>query len=477
MADEQFPGLICSAVELANRIRDGTVTPTEAVEAYLARIDERDDAVNAYTTVIAEAARDAAVEAEAALEDGGEVGPLHGVPIALKDLGFAKAGVPMTSGVKLLADIGYTPESSAAVVDRLEDAGAIVIGMTNTPELGHKLVTDNEYIGATATPFNTDYNAGGSSGGSAAAVAAGMSAAATGSDMGGSIRVPAAACGVFGLKPSYGLIPRDGRPNAFGGETHHVTYGPITRSVRDAAVLMKIMAGQHPRDPRSVPVDFDWTTAVDQPIDDLTVGFSSDLEVFQVDSEVETIVETATGAFEDAGATVETVTIDHGLSSDELTEAMRSSGAKAFADGEEIFSQTMGLDIRDHADDISDSLLTALDVGEDVDATDDAEIDLIRTQFFDAIVNAFEEYDLIVTPTMARKGLELHSDRGIEFEHFLTFPFNFTGHPASSVPAGVTDEEGLPVGMQIIGPRYNDDVVLAGSAAVERERPWHDIYH
>lgn len=476
MADEQFPGLTCSAVGLAERIRDGTVTPTEAVEAYLARIDERDDAVNAYTTVIAEAARDAAVEAEAALEDGRDVGPLHGVPIALKDLGFAKAGVPMTSGVKLLADIGYTPESSAAVVDRLEDAGAIVIGMTNTPEMGHKLITDNEYIGATATPFNTDYNAGGSSGGSAAAVAAGMSAAATGSDMGGSIRVPAAACGVFGLKPSYGLIPRDGRPNAFGGETHHVTYGPITRSVRDAAVLMMIMAGEHPRDPRSVPVDFDWTTAVDQPIDDLTVGFSSDLGVFQVDSEVETIVEAATGAFEDAGATVETVTIDHGLSSDELTEAMRSSGAKAFADGEEIFSQTMGLDISDHADDISDSLLTALDVGEDVDATDEAEIDLIRTQFFDAIVNTFEEYDLIVTPTMARKGLELHSDRGIEFEHFLTFPFNFTGHPASSVPAGVTDEEGLPVGMQIIGPRYNDDVVLAGSAAVERERPWHDIY-
>lgn len=476
MPTHKHPDPFLPAVELAEQIRDGEITPTDAVEAYLDRIAECDDEINAYITVIEERAREAATEAEAALENDETLGPLHGVPIALKDLGFAKEGVPMTSGVRLLADMDYTAESTSAVVERLEDAGAIVIGTTNTPEMGHKLVTDNEYVGPTATPFDMDYNAGGSSGGSAAAVAAGMSAAATGSDMGGSIRVPAAACGVFGLKPSYGLIPRDGRPNAFGGETHHITYGPITRSVRDAAILMDVMSGQHPRDPRSVPVDMDWTGSINRSIDDFRIGYTSDLDVFSVDDEVAAIVEEATEAFEAADATVEQVTIDHGLSLDELTTAMLQSGAKSFADGQELFNQTVGINIRDHTDHVSDSLLTALDVGGQVDAANEAEIDLIRTQFFDAVEDTFEEYDLIVTPTIALKGLDLRSDLGIQFEHFLTFPFNHTGHPASSVPTGLTESEGLPVGMQIVGSRYDDDDVLAASAAVERERPWKEFY-
>jgi aspartyl-tRNA(Asn)/glutamyl-tRNA(Gln) amidotransferase subunit A len=468
----------CSLTDLAEQISDGTVSPSDAVEAYLDRIDEYDAEINAYTTVIEEKARHAARDAAETLDDEGRLGPLHGIPIALKDLGFAKEGVQMTSGLKLLADMGYVAEKSAATVERLEDAGAIVIGMTNTPELGHKLVTDNEYIGATATPFDTEYNAGGSSGGSAAAVATGMAAAAIGSDMGGSIRVPATACGVFGLKPSYGLVPSDSRPSAFGGETHHSTGGPITRSVEDAAVIMDVMAGQHPRDPTSVPVDIDFTGAVSQPVDDLCIAYTPDLDVFDVDEEVVGLVEKGVEALEDTGATVEETTVTDGidLTLDEFVSAMEDSGAKAFADGQEVFKQSMGVDLRDHADTVSDSMIEAIEIGYEVDSTDEASFELLRTNFFDAVQDVFDDYDLLITPVMARKGLELHSERGIEFENYLTFPFNFTGHPASSVPVGLTEEEGLPVGMQIVGRRYADDTVLTASAAIERERPWHDIY-
>jgi amidase len=468
-----------SATELASRIRNGDVRPTEVVEVFLDRIAERDDEINAFTTVIEERARQAAKDAEAELQakDGAALGPLHGVPVALKDLGFRKEGVPLTSGLQLLAETGFIASDTAAAVERLEDAGAIVIGMTNTPELGHKLTTDNEYIGATVTPFDSAYNAGGSSGGSAAAVAAGMAPVATGSDMGGSVRVPAAACGVFALKPSYGLIPRDGRPNAFGGESHHVTYGPITRTVEDSAVMMDVLSGQHLRDPTSVPVEIDYTGAVEEPVESLRVGYTADMGVFDVDDEVADMTEEAAYALEDAGATVEKIDPDLDLSLDELVSAMLTSGAKAFADGQEVMKKVQGIDLREHPNSVSDTLLTAFELGSEKDASDEVEVDLVRTQFFDAVQDLFEEYDLLATPVMARKGLPLDAEElGIEFEHFLTFPFNLTGHPASSVPTGLTEDEALPVGMQIVGKRYGDDTVLAASAAVERERPWNSLY-
>lgn len=477
---EHEEAALATATETAARIRAGEITPTEAVEQRLERIDEQENEINAFTTVIEQKALDAAEEAEKELEekDESELGALHGVPIALKDLGFAKEGVPLTSGLKLLADMGHTPGKTAAAVERLEDAGAIVIGMTNTPELGHKLVTDNEYIGATATPFNTDYNAGGSSGGSAAAVAAGMVPMATGSDMGGSIRLPAALCGVFGLKPSYGIVPADSRPSAFGGETHHITGGPITRSVEDAAVMMDVMAGQHPRDPTSVPVDIDFTGAVDQSVDDLRIAYTPDMDMFDVDEEVVSHVEEGIEALEDAGATVEEVTItdDIDVTHEELVEAMKTSGAKVFADGQEVFKQSMDVDLREYSDTVSDSMIKTLEFGSEKDSTDEAEVELIRTKFFDAVQDVFAEYDLLITPIMERKGLELHSDKGVDFEHFLTFPFSLTGHPASSVPVGLTEDEGLPVGMQIVGPRYSDGLVLTASAAVERQNPWAHFY-
>lgn len=475
MVDTRSPDPFISATELVDRIHSGDITPTDAVEAYLDRIQDRDDEVNAYVTVIEEEARNAAQHAEQAIADGADIGSLHGVPIALKDLRDLKEGVRHSFGSKLIGNLGYEAERTSAAVERLEDAGAIVLGKTNTPEFGHKGVTQNEYVGATASPINTDYNAGGSSGGSAAAVAAGMAAVATGSDSGGSIRIPAAACGVFGHKPSFGLIPLDARPNAFGLKTHHSVQGPLARSVDDAALLLDVMAGQHPRDPSSVPVDIDFRSAVTQPIDELRVGYSPDLGVFPVEDDVETVVSTAVDDLANAGATVEPTTIEHGRSLAELSAAIETTFSASVVGAAETLREAFDLDLRDYPEDVSDSLLELLAIGDEKTVADLAATGITRTEMFDAVQDSFEEYDLLVTPTLATSGMELHTDRGLDWELALTWPFNWTGHPAASVPAGKTDD-GLPVGMQIVGRQYEDDSVLAASAAFERERPWHDMY-
>lgn len=306
-----------------------------------------------------------------------------------------------------------------------------------------------------------------------------MSAAATGSDMGGSSRVPAAACGVFGLKPSYGLIPIDGRPNAFSENLHHITYGPITRTVDDAALLMEVMTGKHARDPASVPVEIEYRDAVNRSVDDLRVAYSPDLDVFPVEENVASVTEAvAFDAIGDAGATVEGVQVDHGLSMADFETTLRTTGGWSTHYSAEVTEHAMELSLLDHLEHLSASVRTLLEIGEELTRAEKVRADLIRTQFYDAVEDLFEEYDVLVTPTNATPGLEASPDTTVadRADQVLTYPFNWTGHPAASVPAGLTDE-GLPVGLQVIAPRYDDDIVFAVSAAIERERPWHEDYH
>ncbi len=464
-----------STAKLARRIRERKLSPVETTETYLERIDERDEAINAYVTVTGDSAREAAAAAERSVEAGERLGPLHGVPVALKDLRDLVEGVRHTFGSKLVADAGYTAERTSAVVSRLQEAGAVVLGKTNVPEFGHKGMTDNELVGATASPLAPEYNAGGSSGGSAAAVAAGMASAATGSDAGGSIRIPAAACGVFGHKPSYGLVPIDGRPNAFGLETHHSVMGPLARTVEDAALMLEVTAGQHPDAPASVPVEIDFRDAVDQPVEDLRVGYTPDLGVFPVEEDVRAVAREAVGALADAGAAVEEVTVDHGLSMDEMADAIETTFSTALVGTAETLKQSFGIDLRDYPDQVSDSLLELLAIGDERSVADVAGTGVLRTTLYDAVQASLAKYDLLATPTLATSGMGLHADTGTDWELALTWPFNWTGHPASSVPAGLTDR-GLPVGLQLVGHRYADDTVLAASAALERERPWDGHY-
>lgn len=472
------------AVALAEQIQSGELSPVEIVDAYFDRIEANNDELNAYITLIEEQAREVAREKEHEVESGEELEPLHGVPVAIKDLGTLKEGVKTTFGSQLIADLSFTPERNSVLVERLENAGAIVLGKTNTPEFGHKGTTDNLVVGATGTPFNPAKTAGGSSGGSAAAVAAGLTALAEGSDAGGSIRIPASACGVYGFRPSFGRIAHDPRPNAFGRQTLHVSYGPITRTVEDAALMLDVMAGPHPRDPVSLPdTGSNYRDSMTRSIDGLTAAYSPDLDVFPVDSRVTTVIEDALDSFTATNVTVEEVSMDHGLTLDDMTEAIRtvfSLDLLAEIDGIE---QDFGINIRDAGpDEVTSSLLDYLSVAENYTFLDYKRTGRTRTDFFDSVQDIFESHDLLITPTLAVPPFDKTLDRPPEMENglitpewMLTWPFNWTGHPVASIPAGFTDNN-LPVGMQFIGSRHADAAVLAASAAFERVQPWQDAY-
>jgi len=463
---------------LVDRVRAGKIQPRNLIEIYLDRIEEYDSEINAYVTVTDGLAIETADTAQRAVENGDDLGPLHGIPIALDDGGYLKKGVPQTFGSPVFADIEFVASRTEVVTKRIEAAGAVILGKTNLPEFGHKAITDNNFAGATANPFDTSKNAGGHSGGAAAAVAAGLTPAAAGSDGGGSIRIPAACCGIYGLKPTPGLIPFDNSTNAFGRYTHYNVMGPITRTVDDAALLMEVMAGAHPYDAQSVPTEIDYQQAIDRPITDLRIAMSPELEGFEIDDEVASIIEETVDSFEDESATVEVVSIDIGCDVEVLADAAVLGWAAEVAAGVAKLEETSDIDVRTHPE-TAESLRMWLDIAEGTSFTEVALTGLERTQLFRAVQAIFEDYDVLVTPTLGRVGIDLHqsADEHLDWlrTNVLTWPFNLTGHPAASVPAGLTDG-GLPVGVQVVGRWYEDDTVLAASAGIERQQPWGESY-
>jgi len=470
-----------SAAELAGRVARQELSPVDVVSAHLDRIEERNDVTNAFVTIDRDGALEAAREAERAVERGDDLGPLHGVPVAIKDI-FPTAGLRTTFGSVPFAD--FVPDEDAVNVARLREAGAIVIGKTNTPEFGHKGTTVNSLFGATGTPFDPDRTAGGSSGGSAAAVADGLVPIAQGSDGGGSIRIPASACGVFGMMPSFRRVPSVDRPN---GITHtpFAGPGPITRTVEDTALLLEVMAGSHPGDPFSLPDDPAYRDATDRSIDDLSIAYSPDLGVFPVEERVRSAIDDAVDAFVEAGAAVTETSPSFGYSRTELLEAWRIGFQVRMATLAETMREHEGLDLLgEHREDLTPELVEHIEAGMACSAIEYRKADVLRTAVLDAMGDLFESYDLLVTPTLACLPFDIEEEIGPEtiegepidpmYGWFLTWPFNMTGHPAASVPAGTS--EGLPIGMQVIGQRHDDATVLAASAAVEQVRPWHDAY-
>lgn len=474
------------AWKLADRIREGDVSPTAAVDSHLERIEARDGAVNAFITVTEDHARERAREAERALEDGEPIGPLHGVPIALKDLTAFREGIRHTFGCRAFSDNVAT--HTAEFVRRLEDAGGIVIGKTNTPEFGHKPVTENLLVGPTSTPFDPERNAGGSSGGSAAAVADGMSAIAQGGDAAGSVRIPAAFCGVYGLKPSFGRIPESARPNAFQYHSPFVSKGVLTRSVKDAAIALEVMAGPNARDPFALPADdADYAAATERPIDEWSIAYSPDLGAFPVSESVRARIEDALSGFERAGATVDPIGVDLGHSLETLRERTRFGLMQAFtATVADSIQRRSGIDfLGEHAADVPEEFRDRIRAGREYSPVDIGRMNRVRTAMFDGVQTVFEDegYDLLVTPTVSVPPIRNDSLDDVRVDGdpvhpradwLLTWPFNMTGHPAASIPAGRVD--GLPIGMQVVGPRFGDEAVIAASASFERRRPWSDSY-
>lgn len=470
-----------SAVEIAEGVKSGAYDPVELVDTFIERIAERGDVTNAYVTVLDEQARERAREIRAQVESGeADDLPLAGVPIGMKDLSESKAGVRNTKGLKPLAD--NVAEETSVTIQRLEDAGAIVVGTTNTPELGHRVRTDNMLQGPTATPFDTDRNAGGSSGGSAAALADGLCALATGSDVGGSLRNPASCCGIVSVKPSHGLVPRGNRLNGFRGHTPVGVLGPMARDVESLGVMLDVLAGKDSVDPFSVPKGDDYTeAAADAPsLDELTVAYSPDLDIFAVDPDVLAAIESTLSAFEAEGATVEEVDLET-PSKGELTHAYSVSVTTFFATAVAEIEASLGVDLLgDHADALPAELQTLVSMGRSHGVTEYTEADFPRTELYRAIETVVSEYDALVCPTLATTPLthdepmptEIGGEKtsGMPTDWTLAWPFNLTGHPVVNVPAETAD--GLPVGMQLVGETYTEADLLGVAAAFEDASPW-----
>ena len=468
------------ATELRSRIGEGNLSPVTLVESCLERIDELDNEINAFVTVREDGAIEDARRAERAIEEGRNLGPLHGLPVAVKDLTDV-GGVRTTYGSVPYAD--HVPEENAVVVDRLQDAGAIVLGKTNTPEFGRKTVTTNRVAGTTANPWDPSRTVGGSSGGSAAALAAGMTPLATGSDAAGSIRVPAAACGVYGLVPDFGRVPIGSRPDAFVN-VHPYTYvGPMARTVADAALLLDVLAGPHPTEPFSLPArERPYAESLRADLDGLEVAYSPDLGIFTVDSTVRSVVGDAVSAFEDAGATLspaDAVFEDWYRLHDAL-EVLLQDRYLGLYDG---CKRDDGIDLLDRPGEVTDEVISRIESATHLEPIDVRRAERVRTGAVDAVEEVLADADLLVTPTLALPPFpkETHPS-AIEGEPIdplhgwaLTWPFNLTGHPAASVPLGTTDD-GLPVGVQLVGPRLGDDLVLGASAALERASGWDDSF-
>jgi amidase len=474
------------AVELAARIRRGELSPVELMETVIARIEARNPSITALVHCAFAEARDRAADAERALRDGRELGPLHGVPTAMKDLFDFKPGWPSTFG-GIPAMRGYRADGSCLWAERMERAGAIIVGRTNSPVMGFRGTCDNPLFGPTRNPFDTTKNSGGSSGGAAAAVADGMLAIAEGGDGGGSIRIPAAWCGVYGYKASYGRLPSLSRPNGFGSNHPFLFEGTLTRTVEDAAVALDVLAGYDDRDPFALPDAPPFAPALDRPIDGWRIAYSADLDVFPVETAIRDAIGKAVLAFEEAGATVEEVPIGLRRDHRELSDAWCRMLIMHTVVGHERMAAA-GYDLLgEHRDELPPEYLHWIEVGSRLTAADLFRDNELRTEVYDAIAGVLRRYDVLVTPTLAAMPVDNALDantigprevEGVAVDELigwcLTYPINFTGHPAASVPAGLVD--GLPVGMQIVGRRYADDDVLTASAAFERLRPWADSY-
>lgn len=469
-----------TAVELVTAIRRGTRSPVAVVEDCLDRIAERDGTVNAFVTVLEDEALDRARAAEQAVESGRSLGPLHGVPVAIKDAYAYKAGVPNTFGSRAMTD--FVPESSAPLVERLEAAGAIIVGKTNTPEFASKGVTDNGLVGRTKNPFDPERHPNGSSGGSAAAVASGMVPLAQGSDHAGSIRGPASACNLVGVFPSPGRVPQGFRPDAFKYDLPYVSSGPLARTVTDAALFLNVVAGPDPSEPYSLPDTVDFTDAVSDSIAEASIAYSPEFAGFHVSEAVRDVVGSAAESFEQVGARVSRV--DPAVDDWDAPHRALTAGLEVlFASFAEDMLAEHDIDLLARREQIDPHVVDRIEAGYEYDAVSYKQSNVARTAVFDALQSVFETHDFLLTPTVAVP--PIRADAGppdtvdghrLKRAHdlVLTWPVNLTGHPAASVPAGLVD--GLPVGMQIIGPRFDDRAVLAAAATVEDVRPWDGHY-
>ena len=468
MTDTNRDICFASASELARLYRARKTSPLEVMQAVLARIDAVNPAVNAYVTVARESALAAARRATQALgRKGAPLPALHGVPVSIKDLTATK-GIRTTWGSLVYRD--HVPDKDDLVVERLRAAGAIVVGKTNTPEFGAGGNTFNALFGATRNPWNTALTSGGSSGGAAVAVACGMGPIAQGTDLGGSVRVPASFCGVLGFRPTPGLVPA--HPRMLAWDTLSVT-GPLARTVGDVALMLSAIAGSDDRAPISYEIDTrQFARAVKAPsIKGWRIAWAPDLHgLLPIDEEVARVTQSATRVFRSLGAKVETASPDFS----EMKDIVRGTRAVTMvalqADKLPGWRERLQKDL---VRDIDQALAAT--------ARDVARSEVLRSALWQRVREFMASHDLLVLPTVAVPPFPVEQPYPTEINgktlddytewFYLTYGITLTGLPVISVPCGFTGS-GLPVGLQLVGRRRQDAAVLTAAAAFEAAAPW-----
>ncbi|MHB1516703.1 MAG: amidase [Acidimicrobiales bacterium] len=451
-----------SVVGLAQRVRQGEVSATEVMDHALQRIAVLNPSINAFVALDEARARAGAAAIDEAVEAGRDPGPLAGIPLGVKDLEDA-SGFVTTRGSPAFAGREPAIEDSALVA-RLVAAGCVVVGKTNTPELGWKAATDNPVFGTTCNPWNLGHTPGGSSGGSAAAVSAGMVPLATGSDGGGSIRIPSACCGLSGMKPSLGRVPSGGRS---APDWHELsTKGPIARRISDVAAALSVVVGPDPTDLRSLPrPEASWTDALEDARPPQRVAWSPTLGYAEVDKEVLSICQRAVELMSSLGA--EIIEVDSVFDQDPVDEWLTLSG---------VYNARTYADVRaTPAYESCDPVLRMIiDQAQSTSAIELVEAEDLSYALNYRLFELFRDVRLLLTPTTAAaaplRSLDgaglINGAEDINWVKF-TYPFNMTRSPAATVCAGLTGS-GIPVGLQLIGPQHGDLVVLRSAAALEQ---------
>ena len=461
-----------SAFEMREKIKTQELSSTEITETIIERIEKINPIINAYCTPTFELARETAKKADEAVKRSEKLGLLHGIPTSIKDLMQTK-GIRTTYGSKLYED--FIPEQDDVAVKRLIKSGCVILGKTNTPEFGAIALTNNKIFGETKNPWDVERNSGGSSGGAASSVAGGIGPLALGSDGGGSIRVPSSCCGVYGLKPTFGRIPSYPRIGiAFYSMDH---YGPIVRYVKDAALMLNVMKGHHPADHNSFPDDdIDYVKLLDDKPKKLKIGYSMTLGYAKIlDEEVKENVLDGIQKFEQFSWDIE-----------ETNLKIRKPESAYKTEVSAGYAYDLQKDFNNRPDDISPDLKGTIRLGLDNSAMNIGKAKEQRKQVYEAMYQYFKNYDILITPTLPCPAIKPGwLETGTTFPSIgkktlsimswmtYTYPFNMTGLPAASIPSGWTNS-GLPIGMQIVGKRYDESTVLQVSKAFEEVAPWQD---
>ena len=450
--------------EIRDLLGNGEITAVELAEAQLDRLERLEPDLNAFITVTKDEALEAARTADAAAKRGESLGPLHGVPLTLKDL-FWTQGVLTTSGSKIFAD--FVPEENATAVDKLVRAGAVLLGKTNLHELAYGVTCVNPHYGPVRNPWDRERIAGGSSGGSAAALAAGIGFGSVGSDTGGSIRIPSALCGTVGLKPTYGRISRYGA-TPLSWSLDHI--GPMTRSVKDAALLYDVMAGHDPKDPASSPREVEGVAhRLDELSRNIKMGIPEDYFFERIDPEVEDLVRTAVQDFQEIGVR------QVGFPYEQSRHLSTCRNVIAFSEASSYHEKTL----RERPQDYGPGARELLRLGLTVTATEYLKAQRARQRLVEILQEAFRDVDLVVSPMTPAPAPKIVAEQFANGEDLragllrLAGPLNAAGFPALALPCGFT-QSGLPVGMQLVSRPYEEALLLQVGHAYEMAHPWRE---